>query len=71
MEIEQGLEGIRECGAVIQSCRTNRATGSEPLCRVLRQVPEVTPGTRGVENNLGVIGKVELSGELVSNHLAT
>lgn len=59
-EVEEGLEGIREDGAVIEGGFGEGARFLEPRRSVLGQVPEVAPCSSGIKHDFSVVGEVEL-----------
>jgi hypothetical protein len=59
-KVEEGLEGVREDGAVVEGGFGEGARFLEPRGSILGQVPEVAPCSSGVKDNFGVVGEVEL-----------
>ena len=60
MEIEEGLEGMRQDATVVEGRGRHGPRCGELLRGLLWEVPEVAPGTRRIEDNLRVVGEVEL-----------
>lgn len=60
LKVEERLQRVREHGTIVESSGSNGPFAGKHLRGFFGEMPEVAPGASSIQDNLGVIGEVEL-----------